>query len=177
MSLSSNFATMSTTFKKGGDSTNRVNPSRCSSIELFIALNKFQNGMRYKTVKDQNRRATSISIPSLLNASKGYIVQPTDVYRTSKETGFPIMKSFTIPELLHTCSTWEVIGIRKGSLPLISYIDPITGIEQEAPMTMNGIEIDPTDPEVIRRISALKTYPTSVMSEYLKRISTTMIAP
>jgi hypothetical protein len=126
--------------------------------------------MRYKTVKDQNRRATSITI--LLNASEGYIVQPTDVYRTSKdsETGFPIMKSFTTWELLHTCSTWEVMGIRKGSLPLISYIDPMTGIEDEAPMKMNGIEIDLMDPEVISRISALKTYPTSVMSQSLDTI-------
>ena len=35
---------------------------------------------------------------------------------------------------------------------------------------MNGIEIDPTDPDVIRRISALKTFPTSVMSESLDMI-------
>ena len=159
---------MSTTLKKGGDSIHRVNPSRCTSIELFNAMNKFQNCMKYKTVKDANRRATSVTI--LLSAAEGYIVQPHDIYKTSKDTGFPILKSFNIMEFFHNRSSWEVMGIKKGTLPLILSTDPRTGEEYEAPMTMNGIEIDPTDPEVIRRISALKTYPTSVMSESLDMI-------
>ena len=159
---------MSTTLKKGGDSIHRINPSRCTSIELFIAMNKFQNCMKYKTVKDSHRRATSVTI--LLSAAEGYIVQPHDIYKTSKDTGFPILKSFSIREFFHNRASWEVMGIRKGALPLILSTDPYTGDEYEAPMTMNGIEIDPTDPEVISRISALKTFPTSVMSESLDMI-------
>ena len=54
------------------------------------------------------------------------------------------------------------MGIKKGELPLIVYIDPITGEEHEAPMTMNGIEIDPTDPEVIRRMNHLISFPVTV---------------
>ena len=73
-------------------------------------------------------------------------------------------------EFVHNRSSWEVMGIKKGSLPLILSTDPRTGEEYEAPMTMNGIEIDPRDPGVIRRISALKMFPTSVMSESLDTI-------
>ena len=32
------------------------------------------------------------------------------------------------------------MGIKKGALPLIVYTDPMTGIEHESPMTLNGIE-------------------------------------
>ena len=103
--------------------------------------------MKYKTVKDQNRRATSVTI--LLSATEGYIVQPHDIYKTSKDTGFPILKSFGIREFFHNRASWEVMGIRKGALPLILSTDPYTGDEYEAPMTMNGIEIGrehgPTD--------------------------------
>ena len=80
------------------------------------------------------------------------------------------MKSFKTRGLLHTSSTWEVIGIKKGALPLIVYIDPVTGNEYGAPMTINGIEIHQEDLEVICRIFALKTFPTSVMRESLDTI-------
>jgi hypothetical protein len=66
-------------------------------------------------------------------------------------------------DFLHNRSSWERMGIKKGTLPLVVITDPDTGEEYEAFMTMNGIPTNPDSPEVKRRIQFLVTFPGSAL--------------
>ena len=66
------------------------------------------------------------------------IIQPSESddlifirHPNATQAGFLILKTFKIEELLHTRSTWEAMGVKKGALPLITFIDPVTSMEHE----------------------------------------------
>jgi hypothetical protein len=58
------------------------------------------------------------------------------------------------------------MGITKGQLPHIVQYDA-NGIEHEAYMTMNGLEIDSESQKFKRKMLNLSTYPSSVIHETL----------
>ncbi len=60
------------------------------------------------------------------------------------------------------------MGINKGRLPNLFNPD-----ETPAPMTINGIEIEPTDPDVIHKLNLTRNYPLSVINESLDKIAKT----
>jgi hypothetical protein len=57
-------------------------------------------------------------------------------------------------------------------LPNITYTDPVTQQEIEASMTINGIDIDPYDQDVIVRNQLATSFPPSLMNEASNRIET-----
>ena len=65
------------------------------------------------------------------------------------------------------------MGIEKGKLPNITIICSRTGAEIYPPITMNGIIIDITSPEFIRRIQEIVTLPPSLLHETVEIIDTT----
>jgi hypothetical protein len=101
----------------------------------------------------------------LAHLLNGYILSANDrlVYN---QTGNPSMKNLSPSDLLHTKPTWEIMGVKKGRLPNLFNPD-----ETPSPMTINGIEIDLTDPDVIHRLNLIKTYPPSVINESLDKLS------
>ncbi len=134
------------TQKKGGDSNiTRVKVSKANAIELFTGLREVANEVARKTVRDENRRTNSVD--NIFQAVYHYIPQSTDNIRTTKK-GFPTLKQFPPPDLVHTKETWEVMGIQKNVLP-----KNYDNYDQEiqVPITMKGIPIDINDPGVNSR--------------------------
>ena len=155
---------------KGGDTNiKRVKVSKGSSTNIFIALRNLRGELTHKTVKDEKRRNTSVIL--LFQAVDGYIPQPSDnIFMTSK--GFPSLKKFTALELTNNKEYWESMGLKRGMLPNYTFFDPAANREVGVPMTINGIEIDTTDPGVIRKYQLLSSYPPSLMHESLDMIET-----
>jgi hypothetical protein len=60
---------------------------------------------------------------------------------------------------------WEV---KKGVLPTITYLDPITNSDKQVPMTINGVEINLDNPLVLAKLNAIISYPPSLMHETIK---------
>ena len=118
----------------------------------------------YKTVK--NDQLKPFSVKQFADMANGYVIQATDQFGSMKG-GYPSLKNFDVTDFLHTRKSWEEKSIRKGMLPYIARIDPYTGVEYECYMTMNCIEIDPRDPEVIHRLQFLITFPGSITLEAL----------
>ena len=161
---------MSTSAKGGDSSIIRVKVVRGNLVELFEAVTKFQNELNHKGVKDVNRRSQPIK--PVLEMTHHYIpVRDDNIIQT--KTGFISLKKFSPAELFHTRTSWEAIGIKRGMLPTITYTDPHTGMEEEVPMTMNGIPIDIHDPSVIARMQSTIAYPASLMHETLDMIEST----
>ncbi len=83
-----------------------------------------------------------------------------------------MLKLFEPKDFMHTRSSWEGMGVKNCMLPRITTIDPISRDEFEAPITMNGIEIDPSNVEVIHRFQNLSTFPSTVMHKALGIVET-----
>jgi hypothetical protein len=62
--------------------------------------------------------------------------------------------------------TWEVMGVKKRRLPNLFNPDG-----NPASITINGLAIDLTDPEVNCRLNLIRTYPPSVINEFLDKLS------
>ena len=60
------------------------------------------------------------------------------------------------------------MGISKGCLPNIVYVDEATGVEHEAYMTMHGLEVDPEKEEYKRMIATLSSYPASLVHKTMQ---------
>ena len=97
--------------------------------------------------------------------AEGYVPQSTDTIRKTKE-GYISLKRFSVEDLLHNRTSWEASGIRKGMLPR-HVSDPYTGVVGEPYMTMNGVIVNPTSPEVISSMQFLITFPGSALLEAL----------
>ena len=60
------------------------------------------------------------------------------------------------------------MGITKGCLPNIVYVDPVAGVEYEAHMTMNGLEVDPETEEYKSMIATLTSFHASMVHEAMQ---------
>jgi len=96
-----------------------------------------------------------------------YVVKSSDKVVFTRDGGISL-KQFSASGFQHTKKTWEVMGINKGCLPNIVYVDPVTGVEYEAYMTMNGLEVDPETEEYKRMIATLTSFPASMVHEAMQ---------
>lgn len=146
--------------------------SKGTVTHIFIALRDLRNELTHKTVKDGQCHITSVI--NLYQAVNGYIPQASDnINITSK--GFPSLKKFTALELTNNKEYWESMGLKRGVLPSYTYFDPAANREVGVPMMINGIEIDTSDQEVIRKYQLLSSFPASLMHETLDMIETIFI--
>ena len=79
------------------------------------------------------------------------------------------MRNFRVTDFLHTRQSWEAMGVFKGKLPSTMIIDQ-HGNEAYPYMTMNGLLIDPTSPELIARMRQLRLFSPSAMLPTLEQI-------
>ena len=98
----------------------------------------------------------------------GYVALSTERIKVTRN-GNPQLKPLSPEDLLHTKSTWEIMGISQGRLPSLYNPDG-----SEAYMTMNGLPVDLTDDKTIRRLDQIRNYPSSIVNESLEVISKTI---
>jgi hypothetical protein len=137
--------------------TNRVKLSTATVTykELFGAIRAIMQDLKHGVVKDQHRRL--VPIMNLVQMAELYVVQSSDNVRVTKGGDFSL-KRLAPKDFVHTKSTWEKMGITKGQLPHIVQYDA-NGIEHEAHVTMNGLEIDSESQQFKRKMVNLSTYP------------------
>ena len=143
--------------------TNRVKLSTATYKELFGAIRAIMHDLRHGVVKDQHQR--SVPIMNMVQMAELYVVQSSDNIHVTRG-GYYSLKSLAPEDFLHTKSTWEKMGITKGQLQHIVQYDA-NGIEHEAYITMNGLEIDPESQQFKRKMLNLSTYPSTVIHETL----------
>ena len=143
--------------------TNRVKLSTATYKELFIAIRNITHKLKHSTVKDQNRR--SVPIMNLVQMAELYVAQSSDNVRPTSQGDWSL-KGMTAEDWLQVRSSWEKLGILRNHLPNLVQYDA-NGKECEAYMTMNGLEIDPTNQQFKRKMLNLSTYPPSLIHETL----------
>ena len=145
--------------------TKPIKVSKAPHKTLFKTCRDMMIELRTRVIKTQSRK--SLPIWGLVQMSQMYVVKSSDKVVFTRDGGISL-KQFSASDFQHTKKTWEVMGITKGCLPNIVYVDPVTGVEYEAYMTMNGLEVDQETEEYKRMIATLTSFPASMVHEAMQ---------
>ena len=132
---------------------------------LFLITREMTSELMSRVIKDPNRKP--VKIWNLIQMAELYVVQSSDKARITRCGGISL-KSATPADLQQNKTTWEKLGITKGCLPNIVYLDEDTGEEYEAFITMNGLEIDIENEEYIRKINTLISFQHTMVHEAMQ---------